>query len=282
MNWLTPQLQRYLLTTLKSRRPAVLVLDEHGVLCEAHGELEYYGLADLELGEPAADQLVWLSGMSLADDDTLQLPCVRYGNAAAADVLLQREGPRLRILLLATSMDHRFEPLQQFTNEIHLVAEGGVTPSQAMSGRGDRWNAIVAVASWNGRLDDDDPSNVHRRVVQFHTAIREAFGRFGAPCETRGARMVLGVFCESAGSSPRQRLDSALEQALGMTRDQPLGFGVGAGVVTVARIPKASGGQFVVYGPAADRAVRLAETAGSGELRMDDTMGPVPDLDARP
>ena len=58
------RISEWLLLLVKSQRSiAHLLIDNELVLIQAGGELEYYGLGDLEHGDSASDQLPFLEGL---------------------------------------------------------------------------------------------------------------------------------------------------------------------------------------------------------------------------
>src|SRR3972149_9463438 len=122
MDGLPGPIAEFLHTSLGlDRSPAYLQVPAAGLLVGWGGRLDIYGLAGLERGRSATEQVVALQGLLPAAGCEICLPCVRMGAGAPADLYLLRDQDRTWVLLLAASaFARRLRPLRQAANERSL------------------------------------------------------------------------------------------------------------------------------------------------------------------
>ena len=103
------------------RSPAYLEVAADGCLSDWGGHVGTYGLAGLQRGRQAADQVVVLQGLLPTVGREICLPCVRMGDGVPADVYLFHDGASDWVLLLdASAFDRRLRRVQQASHEWSL------------------------------------------------------------------------------------------------------------------------------------------------------------------
>jgi serine phosphatase RsbU (regulator of sigma subunit) len=101
------RISEWLLLVVKSQRSiAHLLIDNELVLIKAGGELEYYGLADLERQNSASDQLPFLEGMLPLEETPFLLESVGMPSGRVADVHFFAEGNMTWVVLLDVTAEH--------------------------------------------------------------------------------------------------------------------------------------------------------------------------------
>ena len=101
------RISEWLLTLVKSQRSiAHLLINNELVLMQAGGELEYYGLGDLEHGDSASDQLPFLEGLLPLEETPFVLESVGMPSGSVADVHLFGEGEMTWVVLLDVTAEH--------------------------------------------------------------------------------------------------------------------------------------------------------------------------------
>ncbi len=104
MDALPHPIAEFLLTSAGlDRSPAFLQVSADGRLVDWGGHVDIYGLAGLERGRPAADQVAVLQGLVPTIGRTFCLPCVKIGGGAPADVHVFRDQDTDWVLLLGAS-----------------------------------------------------------------------------------------------------------------------------------------------------------------------------------
>src|SRR6516225_946494 len=87
------------------RAVAYLQVDAGLTLVGAGGHLEAYGLADLRLGEPAAEQALFLEGLLPPVETPYLVPCLGLASGGVADVHLFLQADMLWVVLLDVSTE---------------------------------------------------------------------------------------------------------------------------------------------------------------------------------
>src|SRR5579863_9932201 len=82
------------------RAVAYLKVDSALRLVGVGGHLDHYGLADLRLGEPAAEQAFFLEGLLPLVETPYLFPAVEMAKGRAADLHLHRDGVCVWVILL--------------------------------------------------------------------------------------------------------------------------------------------------------------------------------------
>ncbi|MCJ8282583.1 MAG: hypothetical protein MJK14_22855 [Rivularia sp. ALOHA_DT_140] len=86
------------------------------------GKLNEYGIADLQQGEDASQQIFFLEGLLPLDDVPLFLPCVKTERGVCADVHLFPEEEGDWVLLLDATWDEiQIFKVQQEANSSRLM-----------------------------------------------------------------------------------------------------------------------------------------------------------------
>ena len=67
---------------------AYLFVDKDGCLSNWGGKLTTYGIDNLQQGDDASQQIIFLEGLLPLDDVPLFLPCVKTTNGMCADIHL--------------------------------------------------------------------------------------------------------------------------------------------------------------------------------------------------
>jgi len=116
---------RILRICIDSRSPAFLLVNEQGVLSDLGGELEVYGLNDLNKGEPVLERVSVLQGMLPSTDSYLVLPFVKgeVGRAADIHIFFEEKIGNYVLFLDATLEMYQHRLLQQKGNELSLLRE---------------------------------------------------------------------------------------------------------------------------------------------------------------
>ena len=118
-------ISEWLLRLVKSQRSvAHLLINNELVLIQAGGELEYYGLGDLEQGDSAADQLPFLEGLLPLAETPFLLESVGMPGGSVADVHLFAEEDGTRIVLLDVTVEHdQARKMQQKAYDMTLLSQ---------------------------------------------------------------------------------------------------------------------------------------------------------------
>lgn len=190
--------------TVAPRSPAYLLVDHTGRVVDCGGELEAYGLAGLEKGDPAAGRAHWLAGLLPLEEPGCNLPCLETDSGCPADLHIVRGGDGDWVLLLdATARQHQQWGVQQAANNLALLREklsralrgelAEASPGEVLRDVADikeggerREAAVVAIElrGFHTFSDGDDASTVFRtydrclRVLA--GVIRDGGGILGA------------------------------------------------------------------------------------------------------
>src|SRR6201985_835574 len=91
---------------------------------QAGGELEYYGLGDLEHGDSASDQLPFLEGLLPLAETPFFLESVGMHGGRVADVHLFAEEDRTWVVLLDVTVEHdHARKMQQKAYDMTLLSQ---------------------------------------------------------------------------------------------------------------------------------------------------------------
>jgi len=114
---------KYLIDFMReSRSLAYIFVGKDGCLSSWGGKLTVYGVADLQQGEDASQQIFFLEGLLPLDDFPLYLPCVKTSRGICADVHLFPEKEGDWILLLDATWDEiQIFKVQQEVNSSRLM-----------------------------------------------------------------------------------------------------------------------------------------------------------------
>ena len=119
------RISEWLLLLVKSQRSiAHLLINNELVLIQAGGELEYYGLGDLEHGDSASDQLPFLEGLLPLAETPFLLQSVGMPGGSVADVHLFADEDRTWVVLLDVTAEHdHARKMQQKAYDMTLLSQ---------------------------------------------------------------------------------------------------------------------------------------------------------------
>ncbi len=119
---LPPRIQQHLHKLIaEDRAPAYVLVDHEGKLAACGGQLEAYGLKQLQIGHPVSEQIFLLAGLLPLDSEELLLPCVHTEAGRPADLHFLRTAEGDYVLFLDASQQERQQRLmQQKGNELSL------------------------------------------------------------------------------------------------------------------------------------------------------------------
>jgi len=119
------RISEWLLLLVKSQRSiAHLLINSELVLIQAGGELEYYGLGDLEHGDSASDQLPFLEGLLPLAETPFLLESVGMPGGSVADVHLFADEDRTWVVLLDVTAEHdHARKMQQKAYDMTLLSQ---------------------------------------------------------------------------------------------------------------------------------------------------------------
>ena len=119
------RISEWLLLLVKSQRSiAHLLIDNELVLIQAGGELEYYGLGDLEHGDSASDQLPFLEGLLPLAETPFLLESVGMPGGSVADVHLFADEDMTWVVLLDVTAEHdHARKIQQKAYDMTLLSQ---------------------------------------------------------------------------------------------------------------------------------------------------------------
>jgi sigma-B regulation protein RsbU (phosphoserine phosphatase) len=122
---LPDRISEWLLLLVKSQRSiAHLLINNELVLIQAGGELEYYGLGDLEQGNSASDQLPFLEGLLPLAETPFLLESVGMPGGSVADVHLFADEDRTWVVLLDVTVEHDLaRKMQQKAYDMTLLSQ---------------------------------------------------------------------------------------------------------------------------------------------------------------
>ncbi len=108
--------------TTEQRSPALLKVTPDGKLISWDGDLQQYGLAQLQPLEPIVNQLFFLDGIFPLQQTRDALPCLQTSDGLAIDVHLFRDVEHSWVLLLdASGQTEQTTRLQQKGNDLSLL-----------------------------------------------------------------------------------------------------------------------------------------------------------------
>ena len=119
------RISEWLLLLVKSQRSiAHLLISNELLLIQAGGELEHYGLADLERGDSASEQLPFLEGLLPLVETPFLLESVGMPSGSVADVHLFAEEDRTWVVLLDVTAEHDdARKMQQKAYDMTLLSQ---------------------------------------------------------------------------------------------------------------------------------------------------------------
>jgi sigma-B regulation protein RsbU (phosphoserine phosphatase) len=119
------RISEWLLLLVKSQRSiAHLLINNELVLIQAGGELEYYGLGDLEHGDSASDQLPFLEGLLPLAETPFLLESVGMPGGSVADVHLFADEDMTWVVLLDVTAEHdHARKMQQKAYDMTLLSQ---------------------------------------------------------------------------------------------------------------------------------------------------------------
>src|SRR3984957_5225241 len=122
---LPDRISEWLLLLVKSQRSiAHLLINNELVLMQAGGELEYYGLGDLEHGDSASDQLPFLEGLLPLAETPFLLESVGMPGGSVADVHLFADEDKTWVVLLDVTVEHdHARKIQQKAYDMTLLSQ---------------------------------------------------------------------------------------------------------------------------------------------------------------
>jgi serine phosphatase RsbU (regulator of sigma subunit) len=122
---LPDRISEWLLLLVKSQRSiAHLLINNELVLIQAGGELEYYGLGNLEHGDSASDQLPFLEGLLPLAETPFLLESVGMPGGSVADVHLFADEDRTWAVLLDVTAEHdQARKMQQKAYDMTLLSQ---------------------------------------------------------------------------------------------------------------------------------------------------------------
>src|ERR1700734_1852042 len=122
---LPDRISEWLLLLVKSQRSiAHLLINNELVLIQAGGELEYYGLGDLEQGSSASDQLPFLEGLLPLAETPFLLESVGMPDGSVADVHLFADEDKTWVVLLDVTAEHdHARKMQQKAYDMTLLSQ---------------------------------------------------------------------------------------------------------------------------------------------------------------
>lgn len=110
--------------TIANRSLAYLLVGEDGCLIDSGGELDVYGIEDLEKGEIAAEKVYFLEGLLPLKDKSVFFSCVEVETGIYMDVHIFSDKKGYWVLLLnATPAAIQRCLIQQSKNELGLLQE---------------------------------------------------------------------------------------------------------------------------------------------------------------
>ncbi|NOT63472.1 MAG: HAMP domain-containing histidine kinase [Acidobacteria bacterium] len=106
----------------EDRSPAYLLADANGKLVAAGGQLAFYGLESLVIGDDLSEQLYQLAGQLPLQGDEPMLPCVQTDTGTYADLHFLKTADGDYVLFLdATQFEQHQRVMQQKGNDLSLA-----------------------------------------------------------------------------------------------------------------------------------------------------------------
>src|SRR6202046_3138917 len=157
-------ISEWLLLLIKSQRSvAHLLINNELVLIKAGGELEYYGLADLERQHSASNQLPFLEGLLPLEETPFLLESVGMPSGSVADVHLFAEEDRTWVVLLDVTAEHdHSRKIQQKAYDMTLLSQ-----------REARLIAKLEAAHKELTLAHRDLAESRDELLRVHTRLRK-------------------------------------------------------------------------------------------------------------
>lgn len=285
-----------------ARHVAYLRIDEQGMICEAGGALELYGLTGLSPGESAEDQVSLLRGLIPLPEPSLVLHSVTIESGVCFDLHMWEAALATWVVLLDTRAEHdRQQTLKQIGNQISLHSErqsqvlgahlGKSIAEEVLDGRwhlhrgGERRTLSILFADIRDFTpfgEQNHPEAVFRTLNQYMPAMLDPIEQCGGIIDKIIGDAVMGIFGldDSVSQSARQAVRAAQlilqrVEALRTTRQQQgevalgVGIGIATGPVAIGVIGTQQRHGFTAIGHHVNFAARLQNAAQVGEIYLD-------------
>jgi class 3 adenylate cyclase len=288
--------------SFENRSPAYLLIEKDGRLSEWGGELEAYGIKNLQKGEYVEEKVFFLQGFLPLDDSPIVLPCIKteYGLSANIHIFPGDEGDWV-LLLDATSDEIQQIAVQQKGNELSLiqekqskllnqylgknVAEGlaqGVFTLQDKGERSDLTILFADIRGFTSYSEKKPPEIVFKTLNLYLPAMIQPILNEGGMVDKLIGDAVMGIFgvLPSNESPPKQAINAALQmmravkdvsKMLQTDNGSPfkIGIGIASGPVALGILGSKDRRTFTAIGHHVNLAARLESQARPNEILID-------------
>lgn len=289
---------------LRSRHPAFLRTDSKGHVVEAGGALRHYGIAAVQPGQLASDQIGLLTGLLPHIGEPLHLSAVQTDAGACADLHIFGDAEDTWVVLLDTSNEHdQKQAMQQKGNELSLRSErqglvldahlGKSVAAHLLAGRwgrsggGERREVSILFADirrFTPFSEANTPEQVFLTLNQYLPAMIEPVEAAGGVIEHLAGDAIMAIFglgdeaaaqfCAQAivaGRRVQQAVHSLNQQRIARGEESlGIGIGIATGPVSVGVIGTLERRGFAAIGHHVNVAARLQGQAGPAEVVCDE------------
>lgn len=288
---------------LRSRHLAYLRTDGNGLVVEQGGDFAHYGIAALQLGQPASSQIALLAGLIPHEGSPLCLQAVHTDEGTCADLHIFVENDGTWVLLIDTTNEHdQKQAMQQKGNELSLRNErqglmldaylGKSVAASLLAGRwqraGERREITVLFADIRGFTpysEEHTPEEVFRTLNQYLPAMINPIEDHRGLIEHIAGDAVMGMFGIIDSSLESASLQAVLaglhvQRAVRTLNQQrrahdqtclAVGIGIASGPAAVGVVGTHDRRGFAAIGHHVNMASRLQGQARAGEVVVDET-----------
>jgi len=298
----TPVQQYLQRLIIESRSPAYLLLDGEGHILEWGGNLELYGLSELERGNLVGEHIYFLDGLIPMDESEFFLPTIKTDSDVSADIHIFSAPNHYWILFLDSRTDEdREQALRQKGNELSLLrdkltkimdqylgkdiaqrlAHGEITLEE----RGERREVTVLFADIRGFTTFSEkvqPDQIFALLnIYLRSMIRPILEESGILDKIIGDAVMAIFGLLPAKHNPgelafraAQRMQEGVQEinAARLVENQPIlhiGVGIASGMVALGVLGSRDRRSFSAIGHHVNFAARLENKARAGEIMID-------------
>ncbi|MBD0345230.1 MAG: adenylate/guanylate cyclase domain-containing protein [Coleofasciculus sp. Co-bin14] len=298
-----PVLEYLYALTVGIRSPAYLLIQKNGRLLDWGGNLEVYGITNLQKGEIVEEKLFFLQGLLPIDSSPLFLSCVKTEDEMSADIHIFPGDEGDWVLLLDATWDEiQQSVVQQKGNELSLirekqskilnqylgkdVAESLAQGAFTLEQKGERRNVTIMFADICGFTpysEKHPPEIVFKTLNLYLPAMIQPILDEAGMVDKLIGDAVMGIFgvLASSESPPKQAIKAAL-QMINAVREVSkalqaqnkstfkISIGIASGSVALGILGSKDRRTFTAIGHHVNLAARLEGQARPCEILIDE------------
>lgn len=289
--------------TIEIRSPAYLLIEKEGRLLKMGGNLETYGIINLEKGQIVEEKVFFLQGILPLDESFLFLQCIETQKATYADIHIFKGDEGDWVLLLDATLNQiKQSVVQQKGNELSLVREKqskilaqylgkDVAESLAqgiftLEQKGERSDVTILFADIRGFTSYSEkkpPEDVFKTLNLYLPAMIQPILDEAGMVDKLIGDAVMGIFgvFPAEKAPPTHAMKAALQMIEAVSNVSKLlpienevnlkiGIGIASGPVALGILGSKERRTFTAIGHHVNLAARLESQARSSEILVDE------------